>query len=458
MSSKFAPNWAQAIALLGLYFAIPTARADIAVDLECTIPASIPASSDFDCNLLKQRFFKEKAIPFVKDSTRTTAPAHQLHVSVSRLPVQNGFNYETVISEKATSSTVKLVTFLSDGTNPTSALQAINATIQKGVLTFSRPNGEASTTLDTASMTYGDPSKQPVAPKFDGRWILKPSADIQLSKYSATPLTLGLSGAAAFKYSGEQNRYMASINGRYNRQSVPVTTGNTQELYGVDTHSASAATAMIIGLDKHNHVNFGASANAQTAPLQNINVSASTNVGIEYNPLPFLTQDSNSFAVGCNVGPTYYNFSVPNVLEKQQFVAINQSCAVVGSILLDKRRGTSVTGQIAENWIVNAPSVVGVGAMVSANIRLTDRLTFAPTVVFSWQTKSISTASSKYVPSLEGLSPQELANQEVVFAAQSSSASALGVNAYGSLSYTFGDGVNRVAQDQRGSAIEGDRF
>lgn len=438
----------------------PLAQATITVDFECTIPAS----SAFDCNLLRQRFFKERSLSFIAmPGSEKKDHETPLKVTVGRLPVLNGHDYEIVVTEKnkPNGSVLKFHSFISDGANPISAIQEINTILHKGVLAFAKAVDEAVPSKDgSASMMYQDPADRkqhnpkPKSPSSEGRWVITPSVSGNLSAYSNVPTSIYASGGSSFNYSGDRNRYVASVNGTYNRSGVPVTLANAdQKLIGVNTYSANATVGVVAGIDKKNHFNYGAALSAQTAPLNNVDMNVSAGIGVEYNWRPILDKDSNGFAVGCTISPSYFNFSRMNILEKQQFLAIMQSCAVTGSILIDKQRGSTISGTIGENWIVNAPDFFGASVDLSGTFRITERLTLSPTLSFSWKTKAITTASPKAAPSLKGLTPEQIAEETLKFQNQSASSSSLGVLGMLSVGYTFGDGVNRSAQDQRGRAI-----
>lgn len=441
--------------LLGWCAGMPAAHADIRVEFECTIPAS----EGFDCNLLKQRFFEAKAIPFVKAGVPLGRKDYAVKVRVSRLPVLNGHEFKIEAWELADPSRAlpaKRI-FVSDGSDATAALIEINKRLQSAVLAWSDQSDEASVSGGQVTVTYGDPQGAPAARKSEGRWIVQPGINANFSKYSGSPGSYYSNATLSFNHSGDRVRVGASANGYLNRQSVAVVEGEgdsqTQRLYGVTNHSGNAGGGVVIGLDRGNHVNVGAGFDVSTAPLANIDKKLGVGVGIEYNARPFLKGDSKSLAAGCTLRTGYTDLDVPNYRHEETYVPIMESCAIVGSLLLDKQRGTVISGQVGETWVLNRRDVFGIDGNISANIRLTDRWTVSPYVSFSKQTKSLVAASSDYAPSLDGLSGQELANETVRFQNQASSSASASISGNVSLSYTFGDGVNRSMQDKRGQAI-----
>jgi len=430
-----------------------SARADIAVDFECTIPAS----SDFDCNILQQRFFKEKALPFFKEKGKALNVASTIKISVGRLPVLNGFDYHVTVTRVAggTESIWKEKKFLSDGVNPTSAIQQINTVIQNGILSYGKLVTEATVKDKKVIAVFGDPAEDDSKPdaKPEGRWVLKPGLAMDFKKQKDLPSTGFAAGHINFNYSGDRDRIVIGAGGGYNRFQTTIPTLSGPQAFGVSTYSGGGGGMIVTGLDKKNHWNFGSTFGADVIPIQNLKAEVKTAIGLEYNIHPYLKEDSKTLAFGCTIGPSYHAFSVPNVMDKKQFLALEQNCNIAASLLLDKKRGTTVSAKVGQTWIVNAPEYVGVEGTVSANIRLTDRVSLMPSAKLSWKTKEITTASSKYVPSLDGLSYEDQANELFKHQMRASSASTLNYGGDLSISYTFGDGVNRSNQDQRGKSL-----
>ncbi|MGZ3697735.1 MAG: hypothetical protein ACXWPM_00145 [Bdellovibrionota bacterium] len=431
---------------------VPLAMADISVKFECTVPVD----SSFDCNLLKRRFFQEKGLPFVKEPGKTKGkPAHELLVSVSRVPQLNGFTYVTKISEPGQGNQLSSGTFVSDGMNSTSVLPLINGLLQQGVLVYARQVGEAEVSGEKVTATYQDPSSgnAPHPPKADGRWVISPSGAFDLSGASQVPLTYNVSGGAEFNYSGDRQRYQLWAKGSYNHQNQTVLVNNAPQYFGVSSYRAQAIGSFTTGIDKRNRFNFSAGASGQTYPLQNVNAEAHVTVGAEYNPRPYLTADnSDTFAVGCYLGPSYYDFTRPNLIDKPQLFALSQTCKVTATLLLDKQRGTKIQGGVGESWLATQPTFVGVGAGVFGMIRITDKVSLNPYASVGWQTKSIATASAKSMPDYSNLTPQQTADAEFLYNSQSASSSSLTYNAGMNLSVTLGPGASRSLQDQRGIA------
>ena len=453
-------SWMAIALLAGSSPWIASAHADIGVDFQC----SIPATSSVDCTSLKRDFYDEKALPFVKEAADTPHPAHQLQVAISAVYKLNGFEYVTTVSEPGKDNQIKTETYITDVTNPISARQQLNEVLKQGVLAFAKPVGETVTQGENVTMTYTDPSGTPSnpvpqAPKGSGRWALTPNVQVLFSGASQLPFTYSASGGAGFNYSGDHTRYQLSLNGNFAHQSEPVVTGNSVQNYGVQTYSAGSSAAIVQGLDQGNHFNFGFAANAGTNPVININLVAGTTIGIEYNAHPMLSaEEPDTLAVGCNVGPTYYNFSETNTLNQQQLLAISQGCAIAAAVKFamdtknPKNKNSSINVKVGESWLVNEPSFVSVSATLGATLQLNDRVSLSPQVGITWQTQSIATASQANKPNLMDLTPQQTAEQELLYASRTQSGAALSGSGMLMLNVALGGGVNRALNDQRGIA------
>lgn len=426
----------------------PMAHAEIGVTFECTIPSS----THFDCNLLRQRFLKDQSLPYVKEGHSGRRMLESLKVSVSRVQVANGFEYAIVVTDKKGPSNFTRKVFLSDGTNPVVAVAQINKLLQQGVNGWAFQADEASVEGGDVAVVYRDPFGAPVAKKSEGRWILKPGASFNFKKFGGTPSTYSSQGEIVFDYSGDRVRVQAEGRGWGDRQNVTVSKGDQVGIYGVSTRGFYADASTSIGLDSSNHFNLGVNSAAYFNRLENIEKHLSASVGLEYNVRPTLKKDSMSFAVGCRVGPEYYNLEVDNYLGKNQVLALSQVCSIVGSFLVDKQRGTTVTGRVGENWLLSQRDVAGVSGKLSANLKITDRWALSPSINVSKKTKSIAGTSPDYAPSFENLSAKDSAEAQLYYGGQATSGSTFSATADVTLSYTFGDGITRSAQDQRGVA------
>lgn len=103
---------------LGVALSAPMARADVGIELDCTIQAG----SGFDCVQLRQKFFGDNAVSFFKEKEATKAYAQTLKVTVGRQPVMNGWAYQIVVAEtgKPNARTFSSSTFVSDQANAAS--------------------------------------------------------------------------------------------------------------------------------------------------------------------------------------------------------------------------------------------------------------------------------------------------------------------------------------------------
>lgn len=439
------------IAALALFLTSVSVKAELRVKFEC----KVQDSPNFSCNQLRTRFFAEKSIPFVAEGQG------EITITVSRTNILNGSSYATTVSKKnpdgteiSRSTKADVLDSVAMGT----VLQKLNANIQKDVLSFASLDGEVDVKDGNVVARYKDPTGNqtttPSGPKTDTRWVITPVGKFTFNNSNVAPYTLNFSGGSGFNFSGERARIGSYAYFNYNRSTTTVPVDDQPILVAVNTFSGTTGTHFVYGLDKQNKLNFGAAGSIFTQPVVNINSAVNAAAGIEYNPRPFLTADSMTMAFGCNLGATLYHFDKPNLLEDKRFVGAYNNCIGAVSKLLEEERGSKITGSLNANWLFNQPEFLSVKGNIVVVWRFNKYVSLDGSLNLSYQTKAINTASPNISRSTAGLSPEQIAEENVKFAAQTTSAANLSYGVAGGFTFYINpEGGQKDLNDQRGLAL-----